>query len=344
MKNAAILAALSLALSAGCGKDDKKKDEGKGANKGKAKAAKPYKTKNKAKSAIGGTANVDVKKLIDTEVAVPFGEFKKIKFGMTKEEVAKIVPGMVDVMKGHRHGGVSYSAYTGRFGAKGDKNKLPVHTMLVSFYANFKYVPWKDVREALEAKWGKPIDHADFNLKGATSHFWFNPKVGVRAMLNGFDEKRAKMGFAAKVKFQQYMPVEKWLGAPGKPFPFIKDGKEILGMSAADFEKAYGYMPKKNSASALPGVLRTDWDGDQPPAIMVYVDEDGGKVSRYTISMKYKDHPKGAAPFEAAIKAKYPGKTLAGDKWAQVAGNVWVRHNGGWKAWEIHVGTKPKGA
>jgi hypothetical protein len=339
--------ALALGLGLGCGKD-KDKDKGK-SNKGKGPKAGKTTTAKKggsARPAFGGKSNVDLDKVINTEKAVPFGAFKAdgIKLGMTKEEVAKINPKYVDVMRGYVKDGMSYSARSGRAFAKGDKNKFKIHTLVASFYAKFKYVPWKDVRAKLDEKWGKPIDHADFNLKGATSHFWFNPEKGIRAMLNGYDEKRAKMGFAAKVRFQQYMPLDKWLGAPGKPLPLLVDGKPLIGMSADDVEKAYHYRPKQKSASALPYMLRTEWDGDQPPAVMVWVGEDD-KVNKYTISLKYKDHPKGTAPFLAAIKAKWPGKNVTEDgKWAQVDKNVWVRHNKGWKAFEIQVGAKPAGA
>ncbi len=339
----ALITGMGVALAlAGCSKKDDK-DKGKNTKSAKpgASKTKPGKTKPGAAKSPLAKANVDLKKLIDTETAVPFGEFKKIKLGMTKAEVAKVNPKFVDVMKGHVHGGVTYNAFSGRMMAKGDKNLFKVHTLGVSFYANFKSVPFADVKAALEAKWGKATEHADFNMKGVTSYFWHNPKVGVRAMLGGSTPQRIKMGFSPKVKFQAYMPLDKWLGEPGKPFPFLKEGKPMLGMTGADVKKVYDYEPKQKSASSLPYILRTEWDGDQPPSIMVWVD-DANKVDRYTISLKYKDHPKGAAPFVAALKAKYPGKAITDDgKWAQVAANVWAKHEKGWKAYKLQIGKKP---
>jgi len=345
MKTARITLIVGASLALALGACSKKDDDGKKGNTGKTNKKVPKKPgsagKHDMRKMLGsGKAKVDLKKLIDSETAMPFGELKKVKLGMTKAEAAKVNPKFVDVMRGHVHEGVTYNVFSGRMMAEGDKNQFKVHTLNVSFYAKFKYVDWKEVRAQLDAKWGKPIDHADFNLRGATSHFWFNPKAGIRAMLNGYNEKRAKMGFAAKVKFQAYMPLAKWLGEPGKPFPFLKDGKPLLGMTGADVKTAYHYEPKQKSASSLPYILRTEWDGDLPPSIMVYVGDDG-KVNRYTVSLKYKDHPKGQAPFIAALAAKYPGKTLDGDKWTQMAGNVWAKHEKGWTAYKIQVGPKP---
>jgi hypothetical protein len=337
-KQLSLIVCLSLGLGLGCGKDDKKGEPAGKINAEKSASTKSAMKKVKAKSVIGGTASVDVKKLITSEIATPFGELAKIKFGMTKEEAAKINPALVE-FSGLEHGGVTYRARTGRK-TSGDKNQVRVNTLWISFYADFKYVPWIDVKAQLDAQWGKPIDHADFNLRDATSHFWFNPKAGIRAMLNGFDEKRAKVGFAAKLKFQAYMPLDKWLGEPGKPFPFLVNGKDLIGMAAADVKKNYAYTPKKRSASALPYVLRTEWDGDHPPSVMVYVDDEGN-VNRYSISLKYKHHPKGAAAVLAAINAKFPGKEIADNTWAEVGENTWAKHEPGMKSYRIHVGKKP---
>lgn len=339
-----LIAAVAVCLGAGgCGKDDKKGSSDKSDKGGDKTANKATDTGGKDKGGVpfGGESKVDLAKLIPAEPAMPFGKLTKDMLGMPKDEVAKIDPALVDVMKGLVHEGVTYSTFSGRPMADGDKEKFKTHTLQVSFYADFKYADWNDVKAELDKKWGKPIDHADFNLKGATSHFWFNPDNGVRAMLNGYDEKRAKMGFAAKIRFQAYMPVEKWLGAPGEPFPFLHDGKDVIGMPAADVGTAYGVEIKEKSASAVPYILRTDWDGDLPPAVFMYAGEDGN-VNRYSISLKYEDHPDGAAPFLAAIKAKWPGKELAEDnKWAEVAANTWVRHEPGMKAYAIQVGVKP---
>jgi hypothetical protein len=346
-KHWTLIAAVTVCLGiGGCGKDDKKdgKAGDKAGDKGSNKSAdKGSKDDKGAKSVIGGEAKVDLAKIIPADKALPFGKLTKEMLGMPKDELAKIDPLLVDVMKGLVHEGITYSTMSGRMMADGDKEKFKTHTLNVSFYADFKYVDWKEVKAELDKKWGAPIDHADFNIKDATSHFWFNPEAGVRAMLNGYDEKRVKMGFAAKIRFQAYTPLDKWLGAPDAPFPFLHDGKDLVGMPAADIKAKYEYEPKQKSASSLPYIMRTEWDGDQPPAIMVWVGEDD-VVNKYSIKISYEDHPDGSAPLVAAIKAKWPGKELgADDKWAEVAANTWVKHEPGWKAYSIHVGEKPAG-
>ena len=114
-------------------------------------------------------------------------------------------------------------------------------------------------------------------------------------------------------------------------------------MDAADVQKTYGYLPSKTSASTLPNMLRTEWDGDLPPSVTPWAGDDG-KVERYAISLRYGHHPKGAAPVLAAIKAKYPGKEIGGEQWVAVAENpkVQVKHEKGMKAYSIQVGERKK--
>jgi hypothetical protein len=157
-------------------------------------------------------------------------------------------------------------------------------------------------------------------------------------MLNGFDAERAKMGFAARVRFERYLPLAKWLGAPGEPFPFLADGKDLIGMSAADVKAKYDYELHESSAESLPYMLRSEWDGDHPPTVSVWGNADN-TVQYYTISLRYDVHPDGSAAVEAAIKAKYPGKELGGDnEWVEVAPDTRVAHESGMKSWTIKVG------
>ncbi len=274
----------------GCGKkgEDAPASKGEGGSEAKEAAQEPQDKPVKK----------DLATLLQGKAPTIPSVLKGLRPGMTAKEYKAIFPGMPD------KDDIEVEGYDTTFNVMFDQDSKK----LASLYFG---LPKDKALDMVSKAWGKPIATKDDIDR--PQQRWFNPKTGVRAVL------QEGYGDDMRLEFSAYMPAEKLLGAkPGPTFAF-ESKQPVLGATVEQLRKAYpGAIVEKREEggqSVYLDLLPTEY-GDYWTRVNMTFD-DAGKVRRFWFSIPFEANPAFKEPLFKLIQAKVgkltQGKDIVGD-------------------------------
>jgi hypothetical protein len=220
----------------------------------------------------------------------PVSFLRKLKVGMTAEEMVKAVPEYAGIAKESVNAGpdgVSIHAFLA------DKNTVTNFSM---------YMPVEGIA-LMEQSWGpasKEVDNIKRNHK-----VWRNPATGWRVSA---EDEASPIGGNASITFDQYIPYATLLGTDKDSIGLLP--KPVIGLTPEEVASAYPANIKGTGDSISLDFLPSEY-GSYQTRVNFFINE--GKVDTAYFSIDYHAAPNAKADIMALMKKKWGEPTVATD-------------------------------